>query len=297
MKKTLFTAGLILAAAVSMACANPNGPDKGNHTIPASYLQKIDAKGTVKTISYQSKDYTNDPSVDVTKPANIYLPADYSAEKKYSVLYLLHGIGGSHTDDWWMQNDNSDIKKIADNLIKNGETSEFIIVCPNGRSTANFKDTSFNNSQSFYSFGKELRNDLIPYIDSNYSTYADRDHRAIAGLSMGGMQTINIGLGECLDLFSYFGAFSAAPTTNEAKETVKKIESFDAKYDIKYFYNICGTEDSIAGASAAAAISKIVKLTDRLTLENFCDYSMPGGHDFTVWKQGFFEFVQIAFKK
>lgn len=296
MKKLLFTTGLVLAAIAFMACENPNNSGKISHTIPKSYLKKIDEKGTVKTIYYKSKDYTNDPSVEVTKPANIYLPADYSTKKKYNVLFLLHGIQGSHTADWWMQNDDSDIKKIADNLIKNGDTSEFIIVTPNGRSSATFADTAFENMAGFYNFGKELRNDLIPYIDANYSTYADRDHRAIAGLSMGGMQTINIGLCECLDLVSYFGAFSAAPTTNEASVTAKKLNAFDPAYDVKYFYNICGTEDSIAGDSAAAAIRKILKLTDRLNENNFCDYSMPGNHDFTVWKQGFFEFVQIAFK-
>jgi len=296
MKKIFATFGICLSLVAWASCKTPDSTEV-DHTIPSSYLTVIDEKGTISTITYKSKDYTLDESVEVTKPANIYLPANYSEEKKYSVLYLLHGIGGTHTNDWWMQNDYSDIKKIADNLIKNGDTSEFIIVTPNGRSTANFTDTSFNNSQSFYSFGKEIRNDLIPYIDSHYSTYADREHRAIAGLSMGGMQTINIGLCECLDLFSYFGAFSAAPTTNQASVTAGKINAFDAQYDIKYFYNLCGTEDSIAGASSAAGIANILKLTDRLTKDNFCDYKMPGGHDFTVWKQGFFEFVQIAFSK
>ena len=69
---------------------------------------------------------------------------------------------------------------------------------------------------------------MIPYIEANYSTYVDaddmslsREHRAMAGLSMGGMQTINIGIGECIDLFSYFGAFSAAPTSNPAAKTAR----------------------------------------------------------------------------
>lgn len=269
--------------------------EKVEHKIPAPYLKMISEKGSVSTITYETKEYTLDTGSTYTKPANIYLPAGYSSDKKYCVLYLLHGIGGSHTDDWWMQNDYSEVKIMADNLIKNGDTAEFIIVTPNGRATENYKDTSFTNMNAFYQFGKELRNDLIPYIDSHYSTYADREHRAIAGLSMGGMQTINIGLCECIDLFSYFGAFSAAPTTNKADKTAEIINGFDEQYDIKYFYNLCGSEDNTAGQSSAAAIKGITKLTDKLTDDNFCDYKMSGGHEFSVWKVGFFEFVQLAF--
>lgn len=296
MKKLLFIATLLVTASFC-ACQNSANTKAVEHTIPKDYYKAIDEKGTVKSITYKSKDYTNNPELEVTKPANIYLPAGYSEEKKYSVLILLHGIGGTHTNDWWMTGDSSEIKKITDNLIKNGETSEFIIVTPNGRSTANYTNTTFDNAASFYTFGKELRNDLIPYIDENYSTYGDREHRAIAGLSMGGMQTINIGLCECLDLFAYFGAFSAAPTTNPASLTASKIDGFDVKYDVKYFYNLCGTQDNIAGSSASAGITGITRMTERLNDDNFCDYKMPGGHDFNVWKQGFFEFVQIAFKQ
>ena len=84
-----------------------------------------------------------------------------------------------------------------DNLMYYGEAEEFIIVVPNGRSSVSYQDRSFANMNGFYFFGQELRNDLIPYIDKNFATYAEydengydltatRDHRAMAGLSMGG---------------------------------------------------------------------------------------------------------------
>ena len=161
---------------------------------------------------------------------------------------------------------------------------------------------------SFYSFGQELRNDLIPYIDANFATYAEydengydltaaRDHRAMAGLSMGGMQTINIGLCECLDIMSFFGAFSAAPTSNTASVIAEKLATFDEEYDIHCFYNICGVSDGIALYSAKAAVNGLDGLTDRLTDgENLIWHEVPGAHDYKVWNLGLYNFAQMLFK-
>lgn len=80
---------------------------------------------------------------------------------------------------------------------------------------------------------------------------------------MGGMQTINIGIGECMDLFSYFGAFSAAPTSNLAEKTAKILE--DTPYTIDYFYNICGTEDEIAYDSSGSSCKESSCLCNKLT--------------------------------
>lgn len=272
-------------------------------TIPSEYLEKrTDHSGTVEKITYQTKDYFGD-GFEITKPAYVYLPYDYNENKQYNVLYLMHGIGGSE-NEWGMNNENSLIKNIMDNLIYNGKIEPFIIVTPNGRSSADYSASSDFNS--FYLFGKELRNDLIPYIDSRYSTYADynkygydltkaRNHRAMAGLSMGGMQTINIGLCENLDIISYFGAFSAAPTTNTASVIVEKLNDFIG-YDINFFYNICGTEDSIAIASASAAVSNITDLTEKLTDgKNFIWQEVSGGHSFDIWYLGFYNFVNVVF--
>lgn len=274
--------------------------------IPSEYLRRrVDEQsGTIEKISYQTKDYFGDES-EITKHAYVYLPYNYDENKKYNVLYLMHGIGGNE-NEWGMNNQSSMVKIMMDNLIYNGEIEPFIIVTPNGRSSAEFANTS-SDFNAFYVFGKELRNDLIPYIESNYSTYGEydengydmtaaRNHRAMAGLSMGGMQTINIGLGENLDILSYFGAFSAAPTTNNASKIAALLEEFP-DYDINFFYNICGTEDGIAIASASAAVNNLTNLTDRLVDgENFVWQTVSGGHDFKIWYLGFFNFAKLVFQ-
>lgn len=193
-----------------------------SEVIPTKYVsRRFSECGTIEKISYTTYDYFGDGS-EIEKHANVYLPYGYDEEKKYNVLYLMHGIGGDE-NEWGMTGSTSKVKIIMDDLIYNGDIEPFIVVTPNGRSGADFanKNSDYN---SFYEFGKELRNDLIPYIESHYATYgqygendydmkADREHRAMAGLSMGGMQTINIGMCECLDIISYFGAFSAASTS------------------------------------------------------------------------------------
>ena len=269
--------------------------------ISEKYTKKrTDEAGTIVHISYPSRDYFLDGKA-ITKEANVYLPYGYSEDNKYNVLYLMHGIGGDEAE-WGMVDDDSLVKRMMDNLIYYKEITPFIVVTPNGRSTENCarEGSDFN---SFYVFGKELRNDLIPYIEANYSTYVDadnmslaREHRAMAGLSMGGMQTINIGIGECIDLFSYFGAFSAAPTSNPAAKTARLLK--DSPYEIAYFYNICGTEDEIAYDSAAAAAKNLPEVCDKFRdSENFEWQELSGAHDFNIWYLGFYNFAQIAFQE
>ena len=260
------------------------------NSIPNQYktARYDQASGKIESISYTAHDYSNGNRA-YTKKANVYLPAGYSADKKYCVLYLLHGIGGNE-NEWGMTGNNSTVKAIMDNLAYYGEIDGFIVVTPNGKASAN------GSVDSFYNFGKELRNDLIPYIDSHYSTYADRDHRACAGLSMGGMQTINIGIGECIDLFSYFGAFSAAPTSNTAATTASKLNG--NQYPIYFFYNICGLQDGTAYSSASAAAKNLPSVCNQFVNgQNFMWQELNGAHDFNIWYLGFYNFAQIAFKK
>ena len=273
------------------------------NAIPLKYTQRrVDEYGTIQQITYISHDYFDD-GAEVEKKANVYLPYNYDENKQYNVLYLMHGIGGDE-NEWGMTDDNSKIKMIMDNLTFHGDIEPFIIVTPNGRSAADHSSDSDYNS--FYCFGQELRNDLIPYIESHYSTYAEydengydlsltRDHRAMAGLSMGGMQTINIGIGECLDLFGYFGAFSAAPTSNPSTRTAELLK--DNTLPIHYFYNICGTEDNIAYNSSSTAAKNLPAVCDQFRDgENFMWQELPGAHDFKIWYLGFYNFAQIAFK-
>ncbi|WP_029321101.1 alpha/beta hydrolase [Butyrivibrio sp. AE3004] len=275
----------------------------GEHVLPKYTNLRTDEAGTIEHISYTGHDYAGDGS-EITKEANVYLPPNYDTEKKYNVMILLHGIGGDE-DEWGLNKSTSRVKAIMDNLAYYGDIEPFIVVTPNGRAGSDTKkDTKLIDS--FYKFGEELRNDLIPYLDSHYSTYGEYDeagydlsearaHRAIAGLSMGGMQTINIGLDECNDIFGYFGAFSAAPTSYPAAKTAGILEN--CEYPIYYLYNICGLQDRIAYQSASAAAKNLPALSDKFVDgENFMWQEMTGGHDFHIWYQGFYNFAQIAFK-
>ncbi len=270
--------------------------------IPSDYVVACEGEcGTVELITYNTKDYIGDGD-DVEKKANVYLPAGYNPANKYNVIYLLHGIGGNE-NEWGMNDTKSRLRKMLDNLVAKGDIEPVIVVTPNGRALA---CEHTDATDSFYQFGYELRYDLIPYIESHYSTYAEydengydmtasRNHRAVAGLSMGGMQTINIGICECLDLFSYFGAFSAAPTSYDSSKVAKAID--DSEYEVDFFYNICGTEDKIAYSAHEAAAKNVAAFTEKLSDENYIWMEKTGAHDFNIWNLGFYNFVRVAFTK
>ena len=269
--------------------------------IPLEYTMKYKDGdvGTVEKITYHANDYIGDGE-GCDKDAFVYLPANYDPEGQYDVIYLMHGIGGNEFE-WGLNLENSELKNILDNLIGRGDIDPIILVTPNGKA---WGCRPSNDFESFYDFGYELRNDLIPYIEENYATYAEfnadgydmsatREHRAMAGLSMGGMQTINIGIGECMDLFSRFGAFSAAPTSNPSNTVAQDIDS--SEYKLDYFYNICGTDDDIAYASASGAAKDLIGKCDALVAnENFTWQQQPGGHDWPIWYLGIYNFAKIA---
>ena len=273
--------------------------------VPAKYTSLNTANGgTIVEIEYTTYDYAGDGH-EIVKPAFVYLPPKYDETKQYNVLYLMHGVGGNERE-WGMTGNGSQVKKMMDNLIAFGDIEPFIVVTPNGRSCADFANTGAKYD-GFYLFGQELKNDLIPYIDANFATYAEydengydltaaRDHRAMAGLSMGGMQTINVGIGECLDVLSWYGSFSSAPTSNSASVTAQKLAAYPEEYDIHYFYNICGLSDGTAIGAHRNATRGLCDLTDRLTDgENFLWHEVQGVHDFHVWYLGYFNFAQIVF--
>lgn len=308
--ETSYTEDAISASEASSAAAEAGTTraadakaEIGEKVLPKYTVMRTDeGSGTVEAIEYPSHNYAGDGG-EITKKANVYLPAGYSEDKKYNVMILLHGIGGNE-NEWGLNKNNSRVKALMDNLAFYGDIEGFIVVTPNGRA-CEIGGEPGSATNAFYLFGQELRNDLIPYIDSHYSTYADysedydlstaRDHRAIAGLSMGGMQTINIGIGECLDMFSYFGAFSAAPSSNIASKTADIVSK--SEYPVNFFYNICGLQDRTAYTSAAAAAKNLPSLSDQFVDgENFMWQELDGGHDFHIWYLGFYNFAQMVFK-
>ena len=156
---------------------------------PEGYKAKRDGipHGTITMIEYDSK------TVGTRRKMMVYTPPGYSTAKKYPVLYLLHGIGGDETEwERFAQPEN-----ILDNLIADGKAVPMIIVLPNGRAQKDDHPTGnpFIHAPAFAAFEGDLLNDVIPTIESRYSTLTDREHRALAGLSMGGGQTLNFGFG------------------------------------------------------------------------------------------------------
>jgi enterochelin esterase-like enzyme len=150
-------------------------------------------RGKLETVEYDST------TVGAKRKARVYTPPGFSKDKKYPVLYLLHGIGGDENE--WARGGVPDV--ILDNLYADKMAVPMIVMMPNGRASKDVtaRDPIPKQSPAFAAFEKELLTDLIPFVEKNYSVKADRESRAVAVLSMGGGQALNFGLGN-LDTFA-----------------------------------------------------------------------------------------------
>jgi enterochelin esterase-like enzyme len=237
--------------------------------------------GKMDTIHYYSK------TVDTTRRALVYTPPGYSKKKKYPVLYLLHGIGGDEFE--WLRGGTPQV--ILDNLYAQEKIEPMIVVLPNGRAMKDDRATgnimAQDKVQAFANFENDLLDNVIPYIEKTYPVYTDREHRAIAGLSMGGGQSLNFGLRH-LDKFAWIGAFSAAPNTKTPEELVP--DPVKARKEIKLLWISCGDSDRLITFSK--------RTHDYLEKNNVPHiyYIEPGVHDFRVWKNGLYMFSQLIFK-
>ncbi len=251
--------------------------------MPAAFdtVQNNIPHGKIDTISYKST------TVGTTRRALIYTPPGYSKKNKYPVLYLLHGIGGDEKE--WLNGGHPQV--ILDNLYPQGKVEPMIIIMPNGRAMKDDRATGNimapDKVEAFATFEKDLLNDLIPYIQKHYPVYTDREHRAIAGLSMGGGQSLNFGLGN-LDKFAWIGGFSSAPNTKTQEQLVP--DPAKARNELKLLWISCGASDGL--------ISFSKRTHDYLVKNNVPHiyYIEPGVHDFKVWKNGLYMFSQLIFK-
>jgi enterochelin esterase-like enzyme len=237
--------------------------------------------GKIDTISY------NSTTVGATRKALIYTPPGYSADKKYPVLYLLHGIGGDEKE--WLNGGHPEV--ILDNLYAGKKVEPMIVVMPNGRAMKDDRATGniFDREkvEAFATFEKDILNDLIPFIEKNFPVITNRENRAIAGLSMGGGQSLNFGLGN-LDKFAWVGGFSSAPNTKKPEELIP--DPAKAKEQLKLLWLSCGDKDGLITFSK--------RTHDYCTSNNIPHiyYIEHGYHDFKVWKNGLFMFSQLLFK-
>ncbi len=236
--------------------------------------------GKLEMIEYESK------TVGTVRKLNVYTPPGYSAEKKYPVLYLLHGIGGDETE--WQRFATPDM--LFDNLIADGKAVPMIVVMPNGRAQKNDRPVGnvFESAPAFGVFERDLLNDVIPTIESRYSVQADREHRAVAGLSMGGGQSLNFGLGH-LDTFAWVGGFSSAPNTKKPEELVPDAEK--AKQQLKLLWLSCGNKDGLINISQRT--QRYLKNKGVPHLWNVDGH----GHDATHWRNNLYYFGQLVFNE
>jgi enterochelin esterase-like enzyme len=249
------------------------------------------------------------------RKANVYLPPGYADDRKYPVLYLLHGIGGDETE--WIRFATPDA--LFDNLIADKKAVPMIVVIPNGRALADDRATGNNfapeRAEGFARFERDLLEHLIPAIERKYAVLTDREHRALAGLSMGGGQTLNFGLGN-LDKFAWIGAFSSAPmlwgpippdgsrgagagrgagapAPMDEAIFAKAFPTLDAKANskLKMLWIVCGTSDGLIG------VNRQFKGWLKSKGVQFTEQEVPNmGHVWPLWRQNLTDMAPRLFQ-
>ena len=272
------------------------------------------ATGRVERVEYTSS------VTGGKKPAMVYTPAGYSSSQKYPVLYLLHGIGGNETH--WTGPGAA--AAILDNLIADRKAVPMIVVMPHGRSSNEPETSLFGGRggrgarggarrcgppegaagggdaggrggagmavefQAYAAFERELLSDLIPFIESKYSVLADREHRGLAGLSMGGGQSLNFGLGN-LDTFAWVGGFSSAPNTMPPAQLVR--DPAAARQKLKLLWVSCGDQDSLFNISEGVHNYLVEQ-----KVPHIWHVDIGGGHTFPVWKNNLYHLSTLLFR-
>jgi enterochelin esterase-like enzyme len=281
-----------LAASALLACATGSihaqsvqtKPDVKAEKFPAppkDYDKKRDGieHGKLEVVEYDST------SVGNKRKVTVYTPPGYKKDTKYPVLYLLHGIGGDENE--WPK---GGAVAVLDNLYADKKPVPMIVVMPNGRAQPNDRAEGdvFRTAPAFAKFEGDMLKDLIPFIEKTYPVKADREHRALAGLSMGGGQSLNFGLGN-IDTFAWVGGFSSAPNTKKPEDLIK--DHADAAKKLKLLYVACGDKDGLIRIS-----ENVHKMLDEKKVPHIYRVIPDGKHDFAVWKSDLYHFSQLIFQ-
>jgi len=272
------------------------GKDSSGIDVPEKgvdfYTIKNVPHGAVREQWYHSK------TTDSWRHVVIYTPPDYETNLKtrYPVLYLQHGSGEDETG--WIHQGNANF--ILDNLIAEGKAKPMIIVMSNGYANKPQPPTAAPAQPGFRipsALDDELLHDTIPLIDSTYRTIADQPHRAMAGLSMGSMQTLQITTAH-LDTFGYIGAFSGAgfgASAPDLKTAYNGAFADPAAFNkkIKGFFVGIGTDEPSRMRDGVLAFDKT--LTDAGVKHIF--YEAPGtAHEWQTWRKDLFQFAPVLFQ-
>jgi enterochelin esterase family protein len=255
-----------------------------------AYLQVRNVPhGTVKSVAYKSK------SLGTDRKAMVYTPPDYEkSTARYSVLYLLHGAGSDETS--WTQRGQAHV--ILDNLIADGKLKPLVVVMPFGFAAARApgagRGDAAENKMQREGFAKDFLEDVIPMIDSTFRIYADRDHRAIAGLSLGGAQALALGLSHT-ELFSRVAAFSPAmgagnnPATGGVDFEMVLADGAKINNEVKFLWVSCGTEDTLF-----ESVRQFSNQLSQHKVEHI--WRVTGGaHTYPVWQRNLNDVAPMLF--
>jgi enterochelin esterase-like enzyme len=235
--------------------------------------------GKLEMIDYDSK------SVGTRRKMQVYTPPGYSPDRKYPVLYLLHGIGGDETE--WQRFATPNL--LEDNLLADGKAVPMIIVMPNGRAQKDDRPIGnvYATAPAFAAFEQDLLRDVIPCIESRYSVQKDQGHRGLAGLSMGGGQSLNFGLAH-LEAFAWIGGFSSAPNTKTPAELLP--DAAVAREKLKLLWLSVGNRDGLIRISQG--VHQYLKERGVPHVWNVDGHA----HDPTEWRNNLYYFLQKAFQ-
>ncbi len=258
------------------------------------YSLKNVPHGQLREINYFGK------TSNTNRHCYVYTPPDYDKDvsRRYPVLYLQHGY--TEGESGWGAQGHAGL--IMDNLLAEGKAQPFIIVMENGGISdpaggrgARAGGASTNSPAArggrggfggvnFGAFEQVLLRDVIPFVDSNFRTIADQPHRAMGGLSMGGMQTHQITLAH-LDTFSAIGLFSGGViSTNDVNST----PGFREK--VKVLFISCGSKERPAGILANH------EALDAMSIKNTVYVSPNTAHEWQTWRRSLHEFAPLLFR-
>ncbi|HOA39968.1 MAG TPA: sugar-binding protein [Halanaerobiales bacterium] len=222
--------------------------------VPAEYRLEAEIQGRIERLSYQAK---RSSGITETKYLNVYLPPNYDPANKYNVFYMMHGNSENVDTVLGGPDDNKELKRIIDNMIANGDIEPLIIVTPTYYADSDGPATGAGIMPLEYY--KELIEEVIPFVESRYSTYAEstdkegliasREHRAVGGFSRGSMTTWHVFLNS-LEYFKYYVPLSAGAALIGQDNPVEIAENLASavktrNYTADDFYLFCanGTDD------------------------------------------------------
>jgi len=227
------------------------------------------------------------------RPIVVYTPPGYdaSAKRTYPVLYLLHGY--SDAEDGWTATGRANV--ILDNLIARGQAKPMLVVMPLGYGNRGVIENGWHGlskpgvyQDSNEKFRTVLLTEIVPQVEKLYRVSNDRSARAVAGLSMGGTQSLLIGL-NALDRFAWIGAFSSGGLRSDLDEAFPAVdESLNARLHLLWI--ACGRDDRLIGANKKVVDWLTSKEVEPVWIET------PGGHSWRVWRRYLADFLPLLFQ-